>query len=94
MAEKKGQTDRVKELTDRLEAGIKEVFASGHYREYLSAVHKFHSYSYNNSMLILMQKPEASYVWDLNAGTLGRHVKGEKELQSTGSLPVQVRKLC
>ena len=49
MTEKKGQTDRVKELTDRLEAGIKEVFASGHYREYLSAVHKFHSYSYPNT---------------------------------------------
>ena len=89
MAEKKGQTDRVKELTDRLEAGIKEVFASGHYREYLSAVHKFHSYSYNNSMLILMQKPEASYVagfktWE----TLGRHVKkGEKGITILAPCP-------
>jgi len=76
MAEKKGKTDRIKELTDKLEAGIKEVFTSGRYREYLSAMNKFHSYSYNNTLLILMQKPEASYVagfktWE----TLGRHVK-------------------
>jgi len=89
MAEKKGQTDRIKELTDRLEAGIKEVFTSGRYREYLSAMNKFHSYSYNNSLLILMQKPEASYVagyktWE----TLGRHVKkGEKGITILAPCP-------
>ena len=89
MAEKKGQTDRIKELMDKLEAGIKEVFASGHYREYLSAMNKFHSYSYNNSMLIHLQKPEASYVagyktWE----TLGRHVKkGEKGITILAPCP-------
>ncbi len=89
MAEKKGQTDRIKELTDKLEAGIKEVFTSGRYREYLSAMNKFHSYSYNNSLLILMQKPEASYVagfktWE----TLGRHVKkGEKGITILAPCP-------
>lgn len=80
MAEKKGHSDKIKELTDKLEAGIKEVFTSDKYREYLSTMQKFHNYSYNNSMLILLQKPEASYVagyktWE----TLERHVrKGEK----------------
>ena len=89
MAEKKGQTDRIKELTDKLEAGIKEVFTSGCYREYLSVMNKFHSYSYNNSLLILMQKPEASYVagyktWE----TLGRHVKkGEKGITILAPCP-------
>lgn len=62
MAEKKGHSDKIKELTDKLEAGIKEVFTSDKYREYLSTMQKFHNYSYNNSMLILLQKPEASYV--------------------------------
>ena len=89
MTEKKGQTDRIKELTDKLEAGIKEVFTSGCYREYLSVMNKFHSYSYNNSLLILMQKPEASYVagfktWE----TLGRHVKkGEKGITILAPCP-------
>ena len=89
MTEKKGQTDRIKELTDKLEAGIKEVFTSGRYREFLSAMNKFHSYSYNNSLLILMQKPEASYVagfktWE----TLGRHVKkGEKGITILAPCP-------
>lgn len=94
MAEKKGQTDRIKELTDKLEAGIKEVFTSGRYREYLSAMNKFHSYSYNNSLLILMQKPEASYVagfktWE----TLGRHVKkGEKGITILALCPYKAVK--
>ena len=89
MAEKKGQSDKIKELTNRLEAGIKEVFASDHYREYLSAMNKFHSYSYNNSLLIHLQKPQASYVagfktWE----TLGRHVKkGEKGITILAPCP-------
>lgn len=89
MAEKKGQTDKIKELTDKLEAGIKEVFTSGRYREFLSAMNKFHSYSYNNTMLILMQKPEASYVagfktWE----TLGRRIKkGEKGITILAPCP-------
>ncbi len=89
MAEKKGQSDKIKELTDKLEAGIKEVFASDHYRKYLSTMNKFHSYSYNNTLLINMQKPEASYVagyktWE----TLGRHVKkGEKGITILAPCP-------
>lgn len=89
-----GQNDKIKELTDKLEAGIKEVFTSSRYREYLSTMQKFHSYSFNNSMLILLQKPEASYVagyktWE----TLDRHVrKGEKGITILAPCPYKTKK--
>lgn len=54
--------EKVKALTDRLEAGVKEVFESGQYKAYLKAMSKFHRYSFGNVMLILMQCPEASLV--------------------------------
>ena len=94
MAEKKGHSDKIKELTKKLEEGIKEVFTSGRYREYLSTMQKFHSYSYNNSMLILLQKPEASYVagyktWE----TMERHVrKGEKGITIFAPCPYKAKK--
>lgn len=94
MAEKKGYSDKIKELTDKLEAGIKEVFTSDKYREYLSTMNKFHNYSFNNSMLIHMQKPEASYVagyktWE----TMERHVrKGEKGITIFAPCPYKVKK--
>lgn len=94
MADKKGHSDKIKELTDKLEAGIKEVFTSDRYREYLSTMNKFHSYSFNNSMLIHMQKPEASYVagyktWE----TMERHVKkGEKGITIFAPCPYKVKK--
>ena len=81
-----GTTDRgekLKELTDRLEQGIQSVFESERDREYLSVMGRFHSYSMNNTILILLQKPEASYVagyktWE----SLGRYVKkGEQGIQ-------------
>lgn len=51
--------ERLEELTDRLENGIKDLFASERYAEYLTAMSKFHRYSYGNAMLILMQCPHA-----------------------------------
>lgn len=94
MAEKKGQTDKIKELTDKLEAGIKEVFTSSRYREYLSAMNKFHSYSYNNSLLIMMQNPNASYVAGYKTWqTLERHVKkGEKGITILAPCPYKATK--
>ena len=94
MAEKKGQSDKIKELTEKLEAGIKEVFTSDRYREYLSVMNKFHSYSFNNSMLILLQKPEASYVAGYKTwGTLDRHVrKGEKGITIVAPCPYKTKK--
>ena len=52
----------IKEITARLEEGVKGVFDSEKYREYLSFMGKFHRYSINNSILIWIQKPDASYV--------------------------------
>lgn len=94
MKPQKGQEDKIKELTEKLEAGIKAVFTSNRYREYLSIMNKFHSYSFNNSMLILLQKPEASYVagyktWE----TMERHVrKGEKGITIFAPCPYKTKK--
>lgn len=77
------RTEKLKKLTDRLEQGIRSVFESERYREYLSVMERFHSYSMNNTILIMLQKPEASYVagyktWE----SLGRYVKkGEQGIQ-------------
>lgn len=94
MTEQKGHSDKIKELTDKLEKGIKDVFTSDRYREYLSTMNKFHNYSFNNSMLIHMQKPNASYVagyktWE----TMERHVrKGEKGITIFAPCPYKVKK--
>ena len=53
--------EKLKEITDRLEQGITELFDSERYKEYLRVMSKFHNYSFNNTLLIAMQKPDASY---------------------------------
>ena len=58
--------ERLAELTDRLENGIKELYASGRYAEYLAAMSKFHHYSYSNALLILFQCPTATCVAGYN----------------------------
>ena len=60
--EKKTQKERIQELTERLEKGVKEVFESGAYENYLKVMSKFHRYSYRNTVLIWMQNPDATYV--------------------------------
>lgn len=75
---------RSKPLTDRLEAGVKEVFESEQYKTYLKAMSKFHRYSFGNVMLILMQCPEASLVAGFQTWKkqFGRTVKkGEHSIQ-------------
>lgn len=70
------RNERIQELSQRLEEGIRSVFASSQYREYLKAMSKFHSYSYNNSMLIHLQKPDARYVAGYKTWkSFDRHVK-------------------
>jgi len=59
--------DRMKEITDKLESGIKGIFDSEQYKLFLKTLSKFHNYSFNNCMLIAMQKPEASFVAGFNA---------------------------
>ena len=66
MAESKS-AQQVREITDKLEQGIKELFESERFKEYLRRMSKFYHYSFSNTLLIAMQKPEATYVED--AGT-------------------------
>ena len=60
--EKTNLKDQMREITDKLEAGIKELFESSKYQEYLKTMSKFHEYSLNNTILISMQKPNATLV--------------------------------
>ena len=83
MAENK-QYDRVKEITDQLEAGIAELFQSEKYTAWLKTMSKFHDYSLNNTLLIASQKPEATLVAGYTAWQkqFGRQVqKGEKGIR-------------
>lgn len=62
----KNNAERMKEITDKLEAGIQALFESEQYKNYLTAMSKFHNYSFNNTLLIAMQKPDASLVAGYN----------------------------
>ena len=58
--------DKLKEITDKLENGIKGIFESEQYKSYLDTLSKFHNYSLNNCLLIAMQKPDATHVGGFN----------------------------
>ena len=77
MADKPTNRERLQEITAGIEQGIKELFESEKYMRYLSGMSKFHRYSVNNTMLIYMQKPEATLVAGFNKGKnqFARHVK-------------------
>lgn len=60
MAGKREQ--QMKEITERLEQGVKELFTSEMYTEYLKTMSQFHNYSFNNTLLIAMQRPDATLV--------------------------------
>ena len=66
MAEKQTNTDRMREIVDSIENGIKELFESDKYRQYLFIMSRFHRYSVNNTMLIYMQRPDATHVAGFN----------------------------
>ncbi len=81
MAEKKvSNKERLREITESIEQGIKELFESEKYRNYLTTMSRFPSYSLNNSILIHMQKPDATLVAGYNRwqDQFGRHVKKEE----------------
>lgn len=80
MAEKQNPKERLKEITDSIETGIKELFESDKYKSYLQTMSRFHKYSLNNTMLISMQKPDATLVAGFNKWRDGfsRYVKREK----------------
>ena len=76
MADKPTNRERLQEITAGIEQGIKELFESEKYRRYLSVMSKFHRYSVNNTMLIYMQKPDATLVAGYNKWQqFERHVK-------------------
>ena len=78
MAENKPTNrERLREITDGIEQGIKELFESEKYMSYLSVMSRFHRYSVNNTMLIYMQKPDATLVAGFNKwkNQFERHVK-------------------
>ena len=93
MAESKN-AQQVREITDKLEQGIKELFESERFKEYLRTMSKFYNYSFNNTLLIAMQKPEATYVagytsWQRN---FDRQVmKGEKGIKILAPAPYKAQ---
>ena len=86
--------EKLKEITDRLEQGIAELFDSERYREYLKVMSKFHNYSFNNTLLIAMQKPDASLVAGFSAwkNNFERNVmKGQKGIKIIAPSPFKVK---
>ena len=77
MADKTTNRERLQEITAGIEQGIKELFESEKYMRYLSVMSKFHRYSVNNTMLIYMQRPDATLVAGFNKwkNQFERHVK-------------------
>ena len=90
MADKRA--DQLKEITERLEQGVKDIFTSEMYTKYLLTMLKFHNYSFNNTLLIAMQRPDATLVAGYNAwkNKFNRYVKkGEKGIQIIAPAPVK-----
>ncbi|WP_373244349.1 YodL domain-containing protein [Lacrimispora indolis] len=86
--------EKMKEITDRLEQGITELFDSERYKEYLKVMSRFHNYSFNNTLLIAMQKPDASLVAGFTAwkNNFQRNViKGEKGIKIIAPSPFKVK---
>lgn len=87
----------VKDITEGLEQGLSALFESKKYQEYLKAMSKFHNYSFNNTLLIAMQKPDATLVagyqtWEKQ---FGRHVKsGEKAIRILAPAPYKKKVNC
>ena len=88
------EKQKVKEITDRLEEGLKELFEGEKYKSYLNTMSKFHNYSANNIQLIEMQCPDATYVagykaWQRN---FERHVnRGERGIRILAPAPYKIK---
>ena len=93
MAEK-DRNQRMKEITERLEQGVKDIFTSEMYANYLRTMSQFHSYSFNNTLLIHLQKPEASLVAGYQTWQKKFHRqvrRGEKGIQIIAPAPIRTR---
>lgn len=100
MPEKQTNRERLKEITDGIEQGIQELFQSEKYQQYLRTMSRFHRYSVNNTMLIYLQKPDATLVAGFNKwrDQFGRSVnKGEHGIKIIAPTPykkkIQAEKL-
>lgn len=88
--EKQTNKERLKDITDSIERGIQDLFQSDKYAEYLRTMSRFHKYSVNNTMLIYMQKPDATLVAGFNKwrDQFERNVmKGEKGIKIMAPTP-------
>ena len=94
MADARTEKQKVKEITDRLEESLKELFEGEKYKSYLNTMSKFHNYSANNIQLIEMQCPDATYVagykaWQKN---FERHVnRGERGIRILAPSPYKIK---
>lgn len=94
--QQKSTRERIQELTDGIDRGIREMFGSGRYKEFLTVMSRFNRYSLNNSMLIFMQKPDAVRVasYDNWKNKYGRGVvRGEKGITIIAPAPAPYRKV-
>ncbi len=85
--------EKMKEITDRLEEGIRDIFESGKYQQYLQTMSNFHRYSLNNTILISLQKPDATLVASFNKwrDQFGRNVKkGERGIRIIAPAPYKM----
>ena len=93
MADERTEKQKVQEITDKLEEGLKELFESEKYKTYLSTMSKFHNYSFNNTLLIAMQKPEATLVAGYKACRRILKDTLTKEKRQSVFLPLHLTKL-
>ncbi len=87
--------EKMKEITNRLEQGIQDLFESDRFKEYLQVMSKFHNYSFNNTLLIAMQKPDATLIAGYNSwkNLFGRQVsRGAKGIKVIAPSPYKVKK--
>ena len=94
MADVKTEKHKVQEITEKLEQGIKELFESERYKNYLNTMSKFHNYSFNNTVLIAMQNPDATLVAGFKAWkrNFQRYVKkGEKGIRILAPAPYKLK---
>lgn len=83
------QSQRIKEITDKLQQGIENLFTSDAYKNYLKTMSRFTSYSVNNTLLIAMQKPDATAVAGFSTWQkMNRHIiKGSKAIKIIAPCP-------
>ncbi len=88
--------NQVREITEKLEQGMEELFESERYKNYLQVMSKFYNYSFNNTLLIAMQKPGATLIAGYNSwkNNFQRQVKrGEKGIKILAPAPYKIKKM-